>query len=37
MTKIALRIRVYVDDWTVESAVKASNDTEKFTVASSHA
>ena len=27
MTKIALWIRVYVDDWTAESAVKASNVT----------
>ena len=26
MTKIALWIRVYVDDWTAKSAVKASND-----------
>ena len=25
MTEIALWIRVYVDDWTAESAVKASN------------
>ena len=26
MTKIALWIRVYVDDWTSESVVKASNE-----------
>ena len=32
MTKIALWIRVYVDDWTAESAVKASNVLENKTL-----
>ena len=31
MTKIALWIRVYVDDWTAESAVIASNGGEFLT------